>query len=138
MTRITTPSGSSAHCVTLPWSILAMLVWVGLTSNAAAVILSGGPVYSLPGGGSCTVTGVASQAGGATVSCVGVNLAAHTHVYFGLRNDNVVVQRPTKGGFTLFNLYGFSCIGTIQTNQAGRFLNRQKIGRRRFLFEKFI
>ena len=68
-------------------SILAMLVWVSLASNASALILTGGPVYSLPGGGTCTVAGIASQAGGATVSCVGVNLAAHTHVYFGIRND---------------------------------------------------
>src|SRR5215475_3433158 len=67
-------------------SILATLVWLGLASNASALILTGGPVYSLPGGGSCTVTGIASQTGGATVSCVGVNLSAHTHVYLGIRN----------------------------------------------------
>jgi cysteine-rich repeat protein len=67
--------------------ILAMLVWLGLASNASALILTGGPSYTLPGGGSCSAAGVASQTGGATLSCTGVNLAAHTNVYFGLRND---------------------------------------------------
>ena len=55
-------------------SILAMLVSFGLASNASALILTGGPAYTLPGGGSCTVAGVACQTGGATVSCTGVNL----------------------------------------------------------------
>src|SRR5262249_18476044 len=81
----------------LTTGILAMLYWVGLASDASALILSGGPVYSLPGGGSCTVTGIPSQAGGATVSCVGVNLAAHTHVYFGVRNDQNVNGNTMTG-----------------------------------------
>lgn len=77
--------------------ILAMLVWLGLASNASALILTGGPTYTLPGGGSCTVAGVASHAGGATVSCTGVNLAAHTKVYFGIRN-NLNVNGNTMTG----------------------------------------
>ncbi|HSP96797.1 MAG TPA: hypothetical protein VL049_06075 [Candidatus Dormibacteraeota bacterium] len=61
---------------------------VGAASNASALILSGGPVYNLPGGGSCTVTGIPGNSpSGATVSCTGVNLGAHTKVYFGVRND---------------------------------------------------
>ncbi len=80
-------------------SILAMLVWLGVASNASALILTGGPSYTLPGGGSCTVAGVASQTGGATVSCTGVNLAAHTHAYFGIRN-NLNVNGNTMTGST--------------------------------------
>src|SRR4030095_3156633 len=34
------------------------------------------------------VTVSASGAGGATITCTGVNLVPHTKVYFGLRNDN--------------------------------------------------
>jgi len=73
--------------LTISVSALAMLAWLGLASNASALILTGGPSYTLPGGGSCVVSGIASQAGGATVSCSGLNLAAHTHVYWGIRND---------------------------------------------------
>jgi len=66
-------------------AILALLL--GGSSSASGLILTGGPVYSLPGGGSCTISGVASQSGGATITCSSVNLAPHTHVYFGIRND---------------------------------------------------
>jgi len=89
-------------------AILAMLVWAGLASNASALILTGGPVYSLPGGGSCSVAGIASQAGGATLSCTGVNLSAHTHVYFGIRNSTNVIgntmtgSAPTAGSGAVF------------------------------------
>jgi hypothetical protein len=65
---------------------IALLAVVGMGSNASAVILTGGPVYVLPGGGSCSVTGTTGVAG-ATITCTGVNLGAHTKVYFGLRND---------------------------------------------------
>ena len=78
-------------------SFLAMLVALGLASNASALTLTGGPVYSLPGGGSCTFAGVASQTGGATVSCTGVNVSAHTHIYFGIRN-NLNVNGNTMNG----------------------------------------
>ena len=94
--------------LTNPLSILAMLVWLGLASNASALTLTGGPVYTLPGGGTCTVTDVASQAGGATVSCTGVNVAAHTHVYFGIRNNSNVNGNtmtgaaPTAGSAAVF------------------------------------
>ncbi len=79
--------------------ILALLVSLGLASNASGLTLTGGPTYNLPGGGSCTVSGVASQTGGATLSCTGVNPAAHTHVYFGIRN-NLNVNGNTMNGST--------------------------------------
>ena len=78
-------------------SILAMLIWLGLASNASALILTGGPSYTLPGGGTCSVGGIASQTGGAIVSCTGVNLGAHTHIYFGIRN-NLNVNGNTMTG----------------------------------------
>jgi hypothetical protein len=61
-------------------------VLLGVASSASALILTGGPTYSLPGGGSCSVSGVAIQTGGATVTCTGLNLAGHTKVYFGIKN----------------------------------------------------
>ncbi len=78
-------------------SILATLLSLGLASNASALTLTGGPVYALPGGGTCTFAGFACQTGGATLSCTGVNLAAHTHVYFGIKN-NVHVNGNTMTG----------------------------------------
>jgi hypothetical protein len=74
-----------------------MLAWLGAASSASALILTGGPVYNLPGGGSCVVTGIASQASGANISCTGVNLAAHTKVYFALKNDTNVNGNTMTG-----------------------------------------
>jgi len=68
-------------------ALVAVLAVLGLSSSASALIITGGPVYSLPGGGSCTVSGVASATGGATVSCTGINLGAHTRVYLGVKNN---------------------------------------------------
>jgi len=78
-------------------AIVASLALLGLASSASALIISGGPSYTLPGGGSCTVAGIASQTGGATVSCSGVNLAAHTNVYFGIRNASNVNGNTMTG-----------------------------------------
>ena len=50
-----------------------------------------------PGGGSCSISGIASQTGGATMSCTGVNLGAHTKVYFGIRNDTNVNGNTMTG-----------------------------------------
>ena len=89
-------------------SILGMLLSLGVASNASALVLTGGPTYVLPGGGSCTVAGIASQTGGATISCTGVNLTPHTHVYFGLKNTSDVIgntmtgSAPTAGSGAVF------------------------------------
>lgn len=72
------------------WGVLAAtaLLFSGVfVSQASALIISGGPSYTLPGGGSCTVSNIATDGTGATLSCTGVNLAAHTKVYFGVRVD---------------------------------------------------
>ena len=70
---------------------------LGGASTASALIISGGPTYTLPGGGSCSVSGVTGATGGATISCTGVNLAAHTKVYFGIRNDINVIGNTMNG-----------------------------------------
>src|SRR5207237_1217781 len=66
------------------WAVL------GVAARAAALVITtpGSPTYTLPGGGSCTVSGTATaQSAGATWTCTGVNTSAHTHVYFGMRVD---------------------------------------------------
>src|SRR5213594_3480713 len=49
-----------------PWTILrltavAVLAGLGVPMRAAALITTGGPVYTLPGGGSCTLSGTAAS-----------------------------------------------------------------------------
>ena len=76
----------------------ALLASLGVASQASALIITGGPVYTLPGGGNCTVSGIPSTGmAGATVSCSGVNLAAHTHVYFAIKNNSNVNGNTMTG-----------------------------------------
>ncbi len=83
---------------------VAVLAMLGMAARASALTITGGPVYALPGGGSCSVSGTAaSQSGGATWTCTGVNTAAHTHVYFGMRvdtnaNGNTMTGVSPSGG----------------------------------------
>ncbi len=98
--------------------ILAMVLCLGVASDASALILSGGPSYTLPGGGSCSVSGITCGTGGATLTCTGVNLGAHTAVYFGVRNDTNVNgntmtgSAPTGGSGAVFR-YGSSTANSI-------------------------
>jgi len=72
-------------------SALAALAVLGLAANASALIITNPTaVYTLPGGGSCSVANIPSRGTGATVSCTGVNLSAHTNVYFGIKNNSSV------------------------------------------------
>lgn len=103
------PKSSTSRRWTAPGvATCAMLAWLGLASSASALILSGGPTYTLPGGGSCSISGVTSQSGGATITCVGVNLSSHTKVYFGVRNDinpngnTMTNANPTAGSGSIF------------------------------------
>jgi hypothetical protein len=57
------------------------------SSASAAIVVSGGPAYSPPGGGSCTLSGEA-KSGGATWHCTGVSLTGTTNRYFGVKNNN--------------------------------------------------
>ncbi len=54
--------------------------------NPETASVNDGPVYALPNGGSCTVTGLVGQ-GGARVSCTGVNLDPLASIYYGIKND---------------------------------------------------
>ena len=76
------------------YSALTLLV---LASSASALVITGGPTYTLPGGGSCTTSGITTQTGGTTVSCTGINLGAHTNVYLGIRNDTSVNGNTMTG-----------------------------------------
>ncbi len=68
-------------------ALVALAAVLGVAQGAAALTLTGGPVYTLPGGGTCVASGTPSLGSGATITCSGVNLAAHSNVYFGIRND---------------------------------------------------
>jgi hypothetical protein len=89
-------------------AIVAMLAVLGAASRAPALVISGGPTYSLPGGGSCTISGITSTGTGATVSCTGISLASHTNVYLGIRNDinvngnTMTGAGPTSGSADVF------------------------------------
>jgi len=81
----------------------AIVVLAGLASSATALVITGGPTYTLPGGGSCTVTGDPAIGSAATVNCTGVSLASHSNVYFGIKNNttalgNVLDDNGPTGG----------------------------------------
>jgi hypothetical protein len=67
-----------------------VLLFFVASSASAAIVVTGGPVYvaSLPGGGSCSVSGEAKSSGGATWTCTGVSLTGTTNHYFGVKNNN--------------------------------------------------
>ena len=93
-----TSTRTSQHRWTMKHAVLiSALALLGVASSASGLILTGGPVYSLPGGGSCVASGVASQTGGSTITCTGVNLGAHTKVYFGTRNDLAAIGNTMTG-----------------------------------------
>jgi hypothetical protein len=78
-------------------ALMAVGLLVGWVTMGSALTITGGPVYTLPGGGSCTVSGTTTLAGGATVSCTGVNLGAHSNVYFGIKNNTIVNGNTMTG-----------------------------------------
>ena len=85
---------------------LALLV---AASSASALTITGGPSYTLPGGGSCSVSGTTGVTGGATVTCSSVSLGSHSNVYFGIRNDINANGNATDGsGPTAGEIFGFS------------------------------
>ena len=60
---------------------VAVLAVLGVAGRASALVTTAGPVYTLPGGGSCALSGTAASAStGGTWTCTGVNTSAHTHV----------------------------------------------------------
>lgn len=87
--------------------VLALGQGVTLPQASNSLIITGGPTYTLPGGGSCSVSGQPSRGSGATVTCSGVNLAAHTNVYFGVKNNTAPNGNTMTGtqpsGAAVFN-----------------------------------
>src|SRR5207253_4652140 len=103
------------HRLGRPRTILAMTavaVLAGLAPRASALTITGGPVYTLPGGGSCSLSGTATSAStGGTWTCTGVNTSAHTHVYFGMRvdtnaNGNTMTGVTPSGGSVFSTVTG--------------------------------
>src|SRR5207249_8061986 len=88
----------------LSTTAVAVLAVLGVAGRASALTTTGGPVYTLPGGGSCALSGTAASAStGGTWTCTGVNTSAHTHVYFGMRvdtnaNGNTMTGVTPSGG----------------------------------------
>src|SRR5207244_8857537 len=65
---------------------VAVLAVLGVAPRASALTITGGPVYTLPGWGSCSLSGTAASAsGGGTWTCTGVHPSAPPHLYFGMR-----------------------------------------------------
>ncbi len=59
--------------------------------------ITDGPAEAPPAGGSCTVTGVACQDGGATVTCTGIDETGLDGLYYGIRNDEFVIADTQTG-----------------------------------------
>jgi hypothetical protein len=83
---------------------LMVLAALGLASKAPALIINGGPVSAggIPGGGTCTVTGIpcmpaAATVPGATVTCTGLNPGAVANLYYGMRVDQSVLGHTQTG-----------------------------------------
>ena len=90
--------------------VLAVAQTVATSPSAQAAAVGQGPTYNLPGGGSCTVSGIPSREGGATLSCSGVDLGGHGTVYLGIRNDvranGNTMTGATPSGSAVFRLAG--------------------------------
>ena len=99
----------------VPWMgaalVAAVALLTGLAAPARALVITGGPVYALPGGGTCTLSALASAVGGGTWTCSGVNTSAHTHVYFGMKvntdaNGNTMNGAAPSGGSVFTTVTG--------------------------------
>src|SRR5438132_5590869 len=108
------------HRLWRPRTILAMTavaVLAGLAPRASALTITGGPVYTLPGGGSCSLSGTATSAStGGTWTCTGVNTSAHTHVYFGMRVDTNANGNTMTGATPAAGSVFSSVTGTTATS----------------------
>ncbi|MGH3580930.1 MAG: hypothetical protein ACRERC_06295 [Candidatus Binatia bacterium] len=77
-------------------SIVAALALLGLASSASAVIITGGPTYTPPNGGSCSVSGDPKGPTGGLWTCT-APLASYTNLYIGIKNNNVPVGTTPIG-----------------------------------------
>jgi hypothetical protein len=106
---------------------IAVLVLLAVAAPAAALTIDGGPSYTPPGGGSCSVSPPISSTQGpsiseVTVTCSGLNPNAVQNLYFGIKND-VNVNGETMTGTAPTNgsgaVYRFSGVGTNSITYAG-------------------
>src|SRR5437899_5979411 len=101
----------------LGMTAVAVLAGLGVAARASALTITGGPVYTLPGGGSCTTAGTATSAStGGTWTCTGVNTSAHTHVYFGMRVDTNANGNTMTGATPAAGSVFSSVTGTTATS----------------------
>jgi len=101
----------------LSTTAVAVLAVLGVAGRASALTTTGGPVYTLPGGGSCSLSGTATSAStGGTWTCTGVNTSAHTHVYFGMRVDTNANGNTMTGATPAAGSVFSSVTGTTATS----------------------
>src|SRR6266852_2032921 len=101
----------------LAMTAVAVLAVLGVGARASALTITGGPVYTLPGGGSCVLGGTAASASaGGTWTCTGVNTSAHTHVYFGMRVDTNANGNTMTGATPAAGNVFSSVTGTTATS----------------------
>jgi len=82
-------------------TLVALAAAIGsiAAGSPAAAVTFDGIVYAgtSPVTGSCMVTGIPCQAGGATITCTGLNPSLFANLYFGIRNDQVVNGETMTG-----------------------------------------
>jgi hypothetical protein len=107
-----------------PLGVLALL---GVAASASALTITGGPTYSPPGGGSCSVSPAVDATHGpsvqqATVTCSGLTPSANTHLYFGIRNDQFVngdTMTGTAPAASSSAVFRFASVGSNSITYAG-------------------
>ncbi|MFN8642674.1 MAG: hypothetical protein U0802_13855 [Candidatus Binatia bacterium] len=100
--------------------VLTVVQTVATSPSAQAAAVAQGPTYTLPEGGTCTVSGIPSREGGATLSCSGVNPGIHGSVYLGIRNDvrpnGNTMNAAAPSGAAIFRLAGSSATSLTYTS----------------------
>ncbi len=79
-----------------------------VASSASAIVISGGPTDTPPGGGSCTLSGLPDQPATAVVTCTGLNLSAVRYLYFGMTNTSVDGNAMDSSGPTGTEIFGYA------------------------------
>ena len=69
------------------WAAAAMVAALATASSASAIVLTGGPTYTPPNGGSCTASGDPGLSGGTTYNC-SAPITSYTNIYIGIKNNN--------------------------------------------------
>jgi hypothetical protein len=66
--------------------LVTLVATLGSAFQVSALTIHGGPTYAGSGGvtGSCSATGNACLAAGATVTCTGLNASTFQNLYYGI------------------------------------------------------